>query len=312
MMSVTSGTPGATGTRAPIPRILIADDDPDIRDLLQVYLHSEHFEVIAACDGLQALEQFSASHPDLVILDVMMPGMDGMEVCRLIRGLSNVPIVFLTGRDDEVDQLLGFGFGADDYIVKPFSPRTLVARVKALLRRASTSAPVGVTAAAGAVGAAVAAGAGAARAAATGADASMNFAGYDGLADPAGHAGHAGHSGHAGDAAHSINRHVVLSFAELQIDIDAYQVTRFGKTVDLTAKEFLLLKYFAEHPGKALTKRQLVTGAWEEEYFGDDAALMVHLSHLRQKLGDNPDGSPLIVTIRGIGYKFVPPTEGGA
>ncbi|HBL50444.1 MAG TPA: DNA-binding response regulator [Firmicutes bacterium] len=243
-------------------RILIADDDPDIRELLQVYLHFESYEVIAACDGQQALQHFITYHPDLVILDVMMPGMDGMEVCRRIRANSHVPVVFLTGRDDEVDQLLGFGFGADDYIVKPFSPRTLVARVKALLRRTSAATT----------------------AAATG-DISPEHAG------------------------HTMVSHAILSFAGLQIDTEAYQVTRFGKAIDLTAKEFQLLKYFAERPGKVLTKRQLVTGAWGEEYFGDDATLMVHLSHLRQKLGDSSEGLSLIVTIRGIGYKFIPQPE---
>ncbi|HCM18799.1 MAG TPA: hypothetical protein DHW84_11250, partial [Firmicutes bacterium] len=110
-------------------------------------------------------------------------------------------------------------------------------------------------------------------------------------------------------AGHTMVSHAILSFAGLQIDTEAYQVTRFGKAIDLTAKEFQLLKYFAERPGKVLTKRQLVTGAWGEEYFGDDATLMVHLSHLRQKLGDSSEGLSLIVTIRGIGYKFIPQPE---
>ena len=256
-------------------RILIVDDDPDIRELLQVYLQSENYAVIAACDGQQALEHFITYHPDLVILDVMMPGLDGMEVCRRIRANSHVPVVFLTGRDDEVDQLLGFGFGADDYVIKPFSPRTLVARVKALLRRTATAAGAG-------------AGTGAGAGATTTADSGANRQ-------------------HAGNALEE--SHKALIFTELQINPEEYQVTRFGKAIDLTAKEFQLLQYFAERPGKVLTKRQLVTGAWGEEYFGDDSALMVHLSHLRQKLGNSSDGFSLIITIRGIGYKFVPQRE---
>ncbi len=224
-------------------RVLVADDDPDIRSLLRDYLRAEGYEIAEAADGAAALAAFRNTAPDLVILDVMMPGMDGMEVCRRIREISAVPIMFLTGRDDEVDQLLGFGFGADDYVTKPFSPRTVMARLKALLRRTA----------------------------------------------------------HAGSAPST-----KLVCGDLAIDPAAFTACHRGENLQLTVKEFQLLHYFARHPARVLTKRQLVTGAWGEEYFGDDAALMVHLSHLRHKLGDDAGAPCLLRTVRGVGYKFTP------
>lgn len=226
-----------------MPRVLIVDDDPDIRGLLRDYLAADGFTMAEAGDGPGALAACRNQTPDLILLDVMLPGFDGLEVCRRIRQFSSVPIIFLTGRTDEVDQLLGFGFGADDYVCKPFSPRTLMARVKALLRRA----------------------------------------------------GGAGEKDRPGTGR--------VKFGEFEVDLDGFAVQRDGAPVELTVKEFQLLKYFLAHPGVVLTKRQLVTGAWGEEFLGDDAALMVHLSHLRQKLGDES----LIRTVRGVGYKFVPP-----
>lgn len=228
-----------------MPRILIVDDDPDIRRLLCDYLAQDGLEVVEAKDGPSALDAFHRSSPDLIILDVMMPGFDGMEVCRRIRMESPAPIIFLTGKADEVDQLLGFGFGADDYVTKPFSPRTLVARVKALLRRSA--------------------------------------------------------------GPQSLPARMVSG--SLVMDTGAFTVTLDGAAVDLTSKEFLLLKYLMERPGRVLTKRQLVTGAWNEEYLGDDSVLMVHLSHLRQKLNDDPNDPRWIRTVRGVGYKFSPGGE---
>lgn len=223
----------------PSPGILVVDDDPDLRALLRDYLAAEGMTVREAGDGPAAVAAVRDARPDLVVLDVMLPGFDGLEVCRRVRLFSAVPIVFLTARTEEVDQLLGFGFGADDYVTKPFSPRMLVARIKALLRRAA-AAPDGQD---------------------------------------------------------------LLRFGELEIEPDAYRVRLAEQPVDLTVKEFQLLLYLAARPGKVLTKRQLVTGAWGEEYLGDDAALMVHLSHLRKKLGD--DGERWIRTVRGVGYKFL-------
>ncbi len=229
-----------------MPLVLVVDDDPDIRGLLRDYLTAEGLLTAEAGDGPGALAACRAEAPDLILLDVMLPGFDGLEVCRRIRQFSAVPIIFLTGRTDEVDQLLGFGFGADDYICKPFSLRMLMARVKALLRRAAG-------------------------------------------------AGEAGWQG--------VGR---IRFGQFAVNLDGFTVERHGVPVELTVKEFQLLRYFLAHPAVVLTKRQLVTGAWGEEYLGDDAALMVHLSHLRQKLG--VEG--LIRTIRGVGYKFVTPDGG--
>ena len=223
--------------------ILIADDDPDIRGLLHDYLLAEGYTVTEASDGPSAVAECRRAAPHLIILDVMMPGYDGFEACRRIRQLTNTPVIFLTAKADEIDQLLGFGFGADDYVTKPFSPRALMARVKVILRRRS-----------------------------------------------------AGGAGNGTEAP-------IVRFGAYEVDLAGFTIQCDGRDIALTVKEFQLLRYFLSHPAKVLTKRQLVTGAWGEEYLGDDAALMVHLSHLRQKLGDE---TTLIHTVRGVGYKFTP------
>ncbi|MGH6915474.1 MAG: response regulator transcription factor, partial [Geminicoccales bacterium] len=133
--------PGRTGRERTMQTILVVDDEPIVREVVERYLRQDGFAVQTADDGTEALRRFAAARPDLVLLDLMLPGVDGLEVCRRIRTQSNVPVIMLTAKGDETDTIIGLGVGADDYIAKPFSPRELVARVKAVLRRASAPPP---------------------------------------------------------------------------------------------------------------------------------------------------------------------------
>jgi two-component system alkaline phosphatase synthesis response regulator PhoP len=220
-------------------KILVVDDEPGIVNVISAYLKPEGFEVFTASDGNQALKALHAFKPDLVILDVMLPGLDGLEVLTRIRRESQVYVILLTARTEEMDRVVGLTVGADDYVTKPFSPRELTARVKSAFRRLST---------------------------------------------PAGGAGQT----------------PVLAFKNIVIDKDSRRVTADDSPVELTSIEFDLLYALAENRGRVLTREQLLEKVWGGEYFGEMRVVDVHLGHVRQKLGR--DG--LIVTVRGVGYRF--------
>jgi DNA-binding response OmpR family regulator len=227
-------------------RILLADDDDDIAAIIATYLKREGALVVRAADGLQALEQGRLGGWSLILLDVMMPRLDGFEVCRRLRAEGiDVPILFLTARGEEIDQVLGLGLGADDYIVKPFGGAALTARVKAHIRR------------------------------------------YRELKGTA--------------LAAPTER---LSFPGLEIDLAACTVRAGGQSVNLTAKEFELLKFFATHKGRVLTRDQLFRNVWGEEFLADDNTVMVHIRRLREKIEPDPANPTYIVTVRGLGYRF--------
>jgi DNA-binding response OmpR family regulator len=224
------------------PRILVVDDEAAIVDLLRGYLVREGLEVQAAIDGLAAVSAVRESEPDVVILDLMLPGIDGIEVCRQIRTFSDVYVLMLTARSEEIDRVVGLSVGADDYLVKPFSPRELVARVKALLRRPRTAAlELGVD--------------------------------------------------HGG----------------LRIDPARREVLLDGKALRLTLIEFDLLAALARDPGLVLSRQQLLDRVWGPDFYGDDHLLDVHVGNLRRKLGEDPDRSRWIETVRGVGFRFVEP-----
>lgn len=220
-------------------KILIVDDEPSITRLVSAYLKPEGYEVYTAADGNAGLKAARAFKPDLVILDVMLPGMDGIELLSRLRRESEVYVIMLTAKTEETDKIVGLSVGADDYVTKPFSPRELVARVKAALRRLKTGAG----------------------------------------------------SGAEGS---------VLSFDHLRIDTAARTVTLDGQPVELTAIEFDLLKALTENRGRVLTREQLLEKVWGGEYFGEMRVVDVHLGHIRRKLGRDD----LIVTVRGVGYRF--------
>ncbi|HET9906208.1 MAG TPA: response regulator transcription factor [Anaerolineales bacterium] len=220
-------------------KILVVDDEPSITKLVSAYLKPEGYEVFVASDGNAGLKAARTFKPDLIILDVMLPGMDGIELLSRVRRDSEVYIIMLTAKTEEIDKIVGLSVGADDYVTKPFSPRELVARVKAALRRLKTGANAG-----------------------------------------------------AGGR--------VLSFKHIHIDTGARTVHMGENPIELTAIEFDLLKALAENLGRVLTREQLLEIVWGGEYFGEIRVVDVHLGHVRQKLGRDD----LIVTVRGVGYRF--------
>jgi two-component system alkaline phosphatase synthesis response regulator PhoP len=220
-------------------KILVVDDEPSIVNLITAYLKPEGYEVLTATDGLSGLKAARAFKPDLLILDIMLPGMDGIELLSRLRRESEVYVILLTARTEETDKIVGLSVGADDYVTKPFSPRELTARVKAALRRIQAGA---------------------------GTRSEMS----------------------------------VYSFQHLRMDAGARTVSVDENPIELTAIEFDLLKALVEHRGRVLSREQLLEKVWGGEYFGEQRVVDVHLGHVRQKLGRDD----LIVTVRGVGYRF--------
>ena len=229
-------------------RILVVEDEPSIVTLLTYNLEQAGFQVLAAEDGNQGLKLALEEKPDFIILDIMLPGIDGMEICKKLRQEKvKTPILMLTARDDEFDKVLGLELGADDYLTKPFSPRELIARIKAIMRRANLE--------------------------------------------------------------NEVDEDDVIVIGDLLINESRHVVQFKGKPLELTPKEFELLLFFAKHRGKVLSRDQLLNGVWDFEYDGDTRIVDVHVSHLREKIEDNPKKPKYIQTIRGFGYKMEGPSE---
>lgn len=219
--------------------ILIIEDEKPIVDILKFNLERENYKVIYALDGEAGLSLALSKAPDLILLDVMLPGMDGFDVCRRIREKSRVPILMLTARDEELDKVLGLEMGADDYITKPFGVRELMARVKAHLRR------------------------------------------IDNTEEKSGE---------------------VIRFGDFCILCDRYEITKDGQAVELTLREFELLKFLASQPGRIFTRENLLEQVWGYEYFGEVRTVDVTIRRLREKIEENPAEPRYIVTKRGVGY----------
>lgn len=229
------------------PTILVVDDERHIVELVRFNLEKEGYRVITAQDGKEACYLASSEKPDLIILDVMLPEMDGFEVCQFIQRdstISEVPIIMLTARTEELDKVLGLELGADDYMTKPFSPRELMARVKARLRRTVKKPP------------------------------------------------------------ERNDDNGVIRIGGLVIDPLRFEVSLEGAELDLTPKEFELLRFLARSPGRVLTRDFLLENIWGYEYVGDTRTVDVHIRHLRQKIESDPANPQYIETVRGIGYKF--------
>lgn len=224
-------------------RILVVDDEKPIVDILVFNLKKDGHEVLEAYDGETALDMALNQKPDLILLDVMLPKMDGFTVCRKIREQSDVPILMLTAREEEVDKVLGLELGADDYITKPFMVRELMARVKANLRRTATQVEV----------------------------------------------------------APSPNANVIR-IGELEIDEERYEVRKAGKPIELTLREFELLKFLATQPERVFDREALLEKVWGYEYYGDMRTVDVTIRRLREKIEDNSSEPTYIMTKRGIGY----------
>jgi len=227
-----------------VATIVVVEDDPAIADLLDMYLRSEDHRIYLAPDGERGLELVATHRPDVVLLDVGLPGLDGLEVCRRIRADDPlVAVIFLTARDDEIDRILGLEMGADDYVTKPFSPREVVARVKAQLRRASASIAI-------------------------------NAPG-DGPATS-------------------------TTIGPIEVDPARHEVRIHDEPVSLTTQEFDLLVLLCTNRGLALSRRQILDGAWGDGWVGDERTVDVHVGQLRRKLGDD---LPLS-TVWGVGYRL--------
>lgn len=229
-------------------KIMIVDDEPDILVLLEKSLNIEGFYDIIKIDrGVDAVNACKKMQPDSIILDVMLPDIDGYEVCRQIRQFSHCPILFLSAKNDEVDKILGLAVGGDDYVTKPFSPKEVAYRVKAQLRRAEYK--------------------------------------------------------------QSSEKNNTLRIGELVIEPDGCRVTKNGKEIELTAREFGILQYLAKNIGRVISRERLYETIWGEDSFGCDNTIMVHVRHLREKIEDNPTEPKYIMTMRGLGYKLVNPYE---
>jgi len=268
-------------------KILIIEDEANITQLIRLYLERAGYTVITASDGVAGLELHARERPDLVILDLMLPVMDGMEVCRRIRAWADTPILMLTARQGEEDRIAGLELGADDYLVKPFSPREVVSRVKAILRRSSRAGALHaqeVDALAEAVGVHRANG--------------LSFKGNQLIA-----------SGETGtDKGKAGNIVEELRYGGLHINIPARNVEVNGHPVTLTAKEFNLLVTLAAAPSRVFTRETLLEQIWGYSFLGDGRTVDVHIGTLRKKLeaAGGTDTLHHIKTVWGLGYKFDP------
>ena len=225
--------------------VLIVEDEKNIVDILRFNLQREGYETLEAYDGESGLELALGKNPDIVLLDVMLPKMNGFDVCRALREKgSSVPVIILTAREEEADKVLGLEIGADDYITKPFSMRELMARVKANIRRTAMGAG-------------------------TSSGATMDTG------------------------------------TGLVVNTESYQVTKGGKLVDLTQREYELLTFLASHPGKVYSRIDLMEQVWNYGYVGDDVRTVdVTVRRLREKIEDDPANPVYILTRRGVGYYF--------
>lgn len=225
-------------------RLLLVEDDMEISQILKDYLGAENYEVVCAADGKEACEKFDSDSYALVLLDLMIPKISGMEVMQYIRQNSTVPIIIVSAKDTDADKTLGLGLGADDYITKPFSVTEVLARIKANIRRSTQ---------------------------------------YSKPAEP---------------------ENETLVIGDLVMNLTDYTVTKKSVKVDLTAKEYEILKLLLQNPKKVYTKEQMYSLIWNDAYLGDENAVNVHISRLRNKIEDNPRTPKYVITVWGIGYKL--------
>lgn len=224
-------------------KVLVIDDEKNIRELIKFNLEAAGYEAVLAADGQQGLDKLDEK-VDLIVLDLMLPVIDGLSVCREIRSdnkYSKMPIVMLTAKGEEVDRILGLEMGADDYLTKPFSPRELIARIKAVLRRTDLIVE-----------------------------------------------------------GNNEEKKQLIKKGELEVDIQSHEAKKSGELLELTPKEFSLLRLLLLNEGKVMTRDLLLQKIWGYEYAGDTRTVDVHIRRLRKKIGEDS-----IKTVRGVGYKFV-------
>jgi two-component system response regulator RegX3 len=240
-----------------VTRILVVEDEESYRDPLTYQLEREGFDVVAAASGTQALAAYDACTApggagpvDIVLLDLMLPGLSGTEVCRELRRRGDVPVIMLTAKDTEIDKVVGLELGADDYVTKPYSFRELLARVRAVLRRRTAAA--------------------------------------------------AGQSGQPGDGDDD-----VLEAGPVRMDVERHTVMVGGEVTPFPLKEFELLELLLRNAGRVLTRGQLIDRVWGADYVGDTKTLDVHVKRIRAKIEPDPGNPRFVLTVRGLGYRFV-------
>jgi two-component system, OmpR family, response regulator RegX3 len=224
-------------------KILVVEDEPALAESVKYSLEREGFGVEVAPDGEKALERFRSGQPDAMVLDLMLPKLSGLDVCRIVRGESSVPILVLTAKDAESDKVAGLELGADDYVTKPFSTRELVSRIRALLRRAGMAT--------------------------------------------------------------QIEADEMLRGGPVEIDVARHEARARGFPMQLPPKEFELLEAFLRRKGRLLTREFLIEEVWGSDYYGDTRTLDVHVKRLRQKIEQDPRTPVHLLTVRGLGYRFV-------
>lgn len=222
--------------------ILIVEDDKEINNLIKKALIKEGFNVIQAFEGIEAYSKYKTTNFSIIILDIMLPYLDGIEIMKKVRKESVIPIILISAKDEEYNRIMGLELGADDYIVKPFFVGELVARVKSHLRRY------------------------------------IDF--------------------HNNEVENKIQK------GDIILDLNNYCIYKNGQKIELTAKEFELLKLFFTNPNRVFTKMQIFENVWHEEYMGDDNTIMVNIRRLRNKIEDEPNKPEYILTVWGIGYKL--------
>ena len=281
------GSAGADEDRtAPPARVLVVEDEESFVDALTVNLEREGFSVTAARDGVEALERFALDQPDLVLLDVMLPRLSGIDVCRAIRANSTVPIIMVTAKSTELDTVVGLEVGADDYVAKPYRVHELVSRMRAVLRRAPSGH--GATRVASST---VATASSSAPERATGADVAQPGAkAIENLATTA-----------------TQRSNEVLQVGDVVLDIGRHECIVRDREVKLPLKEFELLEMLLSNPGRVVTRDTLIDRVWGMDYVGDTKTLDVHIKRLRSRIEQDPSKPVLITTIRGLGYRFEAP-----
>ncbi len=235
--------------------ILIVDDERMILNLLSCNLIKEGYNVIEAKDGLEAVNMAQEKKPDLILLDIMLPKLDGLSVCKRIKNMMNVPILMVTAKDDELDKIVGLELGADDYITKPFSIRELLARVKANLRKA---------------------------------DIISNIENEKKEQEE--------------EASSELKRTNIIKVGVLTLDLDRFEVMVNDKVIDLTLREFEVLKFLASDPGQVITRETLLEKVWGYEYYGDIRTVDVTVRRIREKIEKDTSNPKILITKRGVGY----------
>lgn len=234
-------------------KVLVVDDDQNILEIVEYNLKKQGFSVITAGDGIKAIDLVRKEKPDIVILDIMLPGMDGFEVCRIIRKDALTPIIFLSAKTEEADKVVGLEIGSDDYMTKPFGMRELIARIRAIQRRSQIK------------------------------EATKPIAGLQ----------------------KSANKPFTFQYRDIKVDEACHTVFYQNKPVKLSPKEYSLLLFLTQSPGRVFDRESLIEKVWGFDYEGTNRTVDVHIRTLRQKIEKDPEHPDYLVTVHGFGYKFV-------